>query len=156
MESSLQIERRLTQFLSIASVIILLRVTRLLSIMKVDRPVMHTFYEKTEVGQDDVLKLWKEEWSRAGFDTSVLTPDDANNHPFFEEMEERVQRIFDSSDYQGFCFYRWLAMATVGEWFRKIIILYNDDVTSDHDTYPTNIRPLDMAFLPRWWMDVGL
>jgi len=68
---------------------------------------MHTFYEKTEVGQDDVLKLWKEEWSRAGFDTSVLTLDDAKNHPYFEEMEERVERMFDSSDYQGFSFYRW-------------------------------------------------
>lgn len=88
---------------------------------------MHTFYEKTEVGQDDVLKLWKEEWSRAGFDTSVLTLDDAKNHPYFEEMEERVERMFDSSDYQGFCFYRWLAMATVGGGWM-----------SDYDIFPTN------------------
>jgi len=95
---------------------------------------MNTFYEKTEVGQDDVLKVWKEEWSRAGFDTNILTLDDAKNHPYFEEMEEIVQRMFDSSDYQAFCFYRWLAMATVGGGWM-----------SDYDIFPTNF-PLKQGF----------
>jgi len=90
------------------------------------RPVMHTFYEKVGVGEDDLLQVWKEEWSKAGFDTIVLKLDDAKKHPYFKEMEAIVTPLFGRG-YDAMCFYRWLAMAASGGGWM-----------SDYDTFPTN------------------
>lgn len=105
------------------------------------RPIMHTFYQKAkegaDVGEDDLLQIWKSEWERAGFDTKILTMDDARSHKYFTEMERIVQPILGER-YNGLCFYRWLAMATVeeGGWM------------SDYDVMPTNFPIQDGFVLP--------
>jgi len=103
------------------------------------RPVIHTFFHPLFPFEEKVLELWKDEWYRAGFDPVVLTLDDAKKNPYFNEVEEIVTPLHGETGYNALCFYRWLAMATVegGGWM------------SDHDTFPTNILPLDAAFLPR-------
>jgi len=94
------------------------------------RPIMHTFYEKVNTGEDDLLEAWKEEWDMAGFKTVVLNLEDAKKHPYFEEMEKVVEDLFFHG-YNKMCFYRWLAMAASGGgWI------------SDYDTFPTNF-PMD-------------
>ena len=102
-----------------------------------ERPIMHTFYQEAKEGEDDLLEVWKSEWNRAGFDTKVLTIEDARSHEYFEEMEKVIKPVWEE-EYNGLCFYRWLAMATVegGGWM------------SDYDTLPTNIPKEDLLSLP--------
>ena len=90
------------------------------------RPVMHTFYEKVSVGKDDLLEVWKEELTNAGFEARVLTLKDAERHPYFKEMKSIVAPYF-GNEYDAMCFYRWLAMAASGGGWM-----------SDYDTFPTN------------------
>jgi len=99
-----------------------------------DRLVIHTFFEdlsSTSSSQGNpLLDAWKEEWSRIGFETKILTMEDARQHPLYETMKDVIDRDVDS--YNKMCFYRWLAMASQAEggWM------------SDYDTFPTNF-PLD-------------
>ena len=53
------------------------------------------------------------QWRRAGFDTKVLTMEDAKKHSLYKEMKEVVDPLWGES-YNGLCFYRWIAMAEVG------------------------------------------
>jgi len=101
------------------------------------KPIMYTFYEKVGgVGEDDLIQVWKDEWQAIGFDTQILTMEDAKKHPLYDEMETAVRPIFGSS-YNAFCFYRWLAMAsTGGGWM------------SDYDTFPTNFPIEEATKLP--------
>jgi len=103
------------------------------------RPVIHTFFHSLSQNEDAVLELWKDEWSNAGFDPVVLDLEHARANPYFKEVQSILTPIHGSTGYNSLCFYRWLAMAMVegGGWM------------TDHDTFPTNIQPLDAAFLPR-------
>lgn len=103
------------------------------------RPVIHTFFHSLAPHEDAVLALWKDEWYNAGFDPVVLNLEHAKKNPYFTEVEEILTPLHGSTGYDSLCFYRWLAMAMVegGGWM------------TDHDTFPTNIRPLDLAILPR-------
>jgi len=95
-----------------------------------ERPIMHTFYEKVKDGENDLLVAWKEEWTRAGFETRVLKLDDAKRHPYFKQMEKVVKPMF-GKEYNAMCLYRWLAMAASGGGWM-----------CDYDTFPTNF-PMD-------------
>jgi len=108
---------------------------------------VHTFFDGTngedggagvrdEDGNDDalVLALWKDQWNQAGYDTIVLTMDNAKRHPRFEEIQQRLKTleanviaagnevVFDASS-----FYRWMAMASAG-----------GGLMSTYDTFPIN------------------
>lgn len=76
------------------------------------RPVMHTFFEPSDghPDGDELLKVWEYEWNRIGFDTKVLTMEDAKRHPLYKKMKKVVGPVFKET-YNAFCFYRWLAMA---------------------------------------------
>lgn len=91
------------------------------------RPIMHTFFHRVDrmTTEDQTLQLWREEWDNAGFDTVVLTLDDAKKHPDFEDIEKIMKPLFGSEGYNALCFYRWLAMAASGGGWM-----------SDHDTLP--------------------
>lgn len=108
---------------------------------QVKRPIMHTFYEKAhegaDVGEDELLQIWKSEWKRAGFETKILTMKDTRSHKYFTAMEKIIKPILGER-YNGLCFYRWLAMATVAEggWM------------SDYDVMPTNFPIQDGFILP--------
>ena len=56
------------------------------------RPRMYTFYHRVpttakESTDQETLDVWKEEWTRAGFDARVLTLDDATAHPNFNSYK---------------------------------------------------------------------
>ena len=83
------------------------------------RPVMHTFYQRTTLtGMTDVddrhlLEAWREGWHAAGWDTKILTLDDAKKHDKFESYEKTLtENTFDT--YNELCYVRWLAMAANG------------------------------------------
>lgn len=94
------------------------------------KPVIHTFFQPIK-GQDPMLQAWKDEWESVGWQTKVLTLDDAKKHPYFDTMREAVEKVFPSDTYNQLCFYRYLAMAADGGGWM-----------SDYDTFPTNF-PLD-------------
>lgn len=102
---------------------------------KPTKPVMHTFQHKKGSSEDiDLVQLWKEEWTRAGFDTRILTLADAKKHPYFKEMRKIIRPLFGDS-INAMMFYRWLAMAsTGGGWLAQ------------SDIFPTNF-PIKEGFL---------
>lgn len=93
-----------------------------------DRPVMHTFFSQlqpnphdsrqttagmTADAHTDMIRVWEESWQLAGWDTKVLTVEDAKQHPNYSFWDPTIQS-FKMSEYDKFCFYRWIAMAAVG------------------------------------------
>ena len=90
------------------------------------RPVMHTFYTKVKDGEDALLDVWATEWEKAGFDTKVLTLQDAKKHRYYKKMKKVIEPLFGEK-YNALCFYRWLAMVQEGGGWM-----------SDYDTFPTN------------------
>lgn len=91
------------------------------------RPVMHTFHHLRSPEEDQVVELWKKEWYHAGFDTRVLTLEDARRHPAFEEVEGIMEPLHGSRSHEALCFYRWFAMAALGGGWM-----------SESDTFPIN------------------
>jgi len=104
-------------------------------------PVMHTFFHSFERPQDkpeeEVLALWKREWTNAGFDAKVLTMEDAKRHPDFEMVKNIMEPIHGENGYDALCFYRWLAMAASGGGWM-----------SDHDTFPATFPMNEAIDLP--------
>jgi len=95
------------------------------------RPIMHTFYHLKSPEEDQVVELWRKEWTNAGFRTRVLTLEDAVKPPAFKEVERIMEPLHGSRSHEAMCFYRWFAMAALGGgWL------------SESDTFPTNF-PLD-------------
>lgn len=96
------------------------------------RPVMYTFFHRIDpkkrgTGMDDaadnvMMKAWKEEWNKGGYDTKVLDLNDAKKHPKFKEYEAELKKVpmrgrggkGVNRYYNELCFYRWLAMSAVG------------------------------------------
>jgi len=97
------------------------------------KPVMHTFFLSRSSNEEKVLQLWKDEWEAAGFDPVVLTMDDAEKHPDFEDVRDIMLPLHGETGYDSLCFYRWFAMAAAGGGWM-----------SDHDTYPLNF-PLEFG-----------
>ena len=89
------------------------------------RPKMYTFYRRVEIGAANdtdvaLLDLWREEWTRAGFDAKILTLDNAKAHPSFASYQKTLHEnttLHTPLEYNYMCFYRWLAMAAIGGGF---------------------------------------
>ncbi len=101
-----------------------------------DRPVMHTFFEPngsccgmTLEGHLKLVEAWEHAWQARGWDTIVLTKEDAMKYPEFESMNQRLEDM-KVDKYNRRCFWRWMAMAMIendhggGGWM------------SDYDTFP--------------------
>lgn len=116
------------------SIMVLMMAAMKIPIVKEEtRPVIYTFQQKKGRGDLDLIELWKEEWSKAGFRPRILTLADAKKNRYFKEMEDVVSPLFGDG-YDAMCFYRWLAMASVGGGWM-----------SEADTFPTNF-PLSEGF----------
>ena len=95
-------------------------------------PIMNTFWEPvpggccgaSEEGHNKLIAAWKSSWENRGWETRILTLDDAKKHPDFDKLEGILQQL-EVNDYNRRCFYRWLAMVTVGGGWM-----------SDYDTFP--------------------
>jgi hypothetical protein len=123
-------------------------------------PIMSTFYQRVEDAggghilldtDEEILGIWKSAWSDAGWETRILTMEDARRHPRFDyyakKLEVATPGIHEPVDYNKVCFYRWLAMTTVqGGWL------------SDYDVIPlpksynnTRELPYDGDFTVHEW-----
>uniref|UniRef100_A0A6S8TE51 Nucleotide-diphospho-sugar transferase domain-containing protein n=1 Tax=Chaetoceros debilis TaxID=122233 RepID=A0A6S8TE51_9STRA len=124
-----------------------------------EKPIMHTFYEPvgeggccgmTKEGHEHLLDAWKKAWEDAGWETKVLTKEDAMKHPDFEMLDERLKSRLAVTEYNRRCFWRWLAMASLDQpsgWM------------SDYDTFPlelTSERGLEIAAEDNSFKSYGL
>jgi hypothetical protein len=104
-----------------------------------EKPIMHTFFEPngacclmTLEGHFKLLEAWEQAWQARGWDTKVLTKEDAVKYPEFEEVNKRLDEL-KVDDFNRRCFWRWMAMAMIendhggGGWM------------SDYDTFPLGI-----------------
>lgn len=116
------------------------------------KPVMHTFFDPVpnsccgmnEEGHETLLDVWKKAWEAEGWQTKVLTKNDAKSHPDFKSLNARLEKLH-VTPYNRRCFWRWLAMASLhdedgeeagGGWM------------SDYDLFPvglTSERGVDMS-----------
>ena len=58
-----------------------------------------------------LVKLWRESWTRNGFDCQVLTEADARRHPDFDRLDAYVAKLptVCGRQYERACWLRWLA-----------------------------------------------
>lgn len=110
-------------------------------LLRSDKPVMHTFYAKIQgkhqtgmKEHDDrlLLEAWKSAWEAAGWTTKILGVEDAMRYENFEALDGPISK-HTNGDYNKFCFYRWMAMATVE----------SGGFMADYDTFPL---PSEVAF----------
>lgn len=83
---------------------------------------IYTYYQDINFSaQQELIDLWKESWSRQGYEPIVLNLHDAKKHPYYETLNSEMRRIFkeitnkEIAKYGMSCWFRWLAYATQAE-----------------------------------------
>ena len=105
-----------------------------------ERPIMNTFFEPVDDNHDHLLAqlvVWTKAWEDAGWETKVLTLQDAKRHAFFNRYKKSFDKTNQVDDYNRMGFYRWLAMSVSGGGWM-----------SDYDTMPLYSNPSDSLTLP--------
>mmetsp|Transcript_3250 Transcript_3250/g.4991 ORF Transcript_3250/g.4991 Transcript_3250/m.4991 type:complete len:317 (+) Transcript_3250:113-1063(+) len=82
------------------------------------KPIMATFFEvvdegccgMTKEGHENLLRAWEDSWQAVGWETKILTKEDAMKHPDFDLLDEKLKNVY-VSPYNRRCMWRWLAMA---------------------------------------------
>lgn len=87
------------------------------------RPVINVFYEPiapeqrfTSMSDEDdeaLLDFWKQSWSTAGWESRVLSLQDAKKHSLYQSFEKELDRLC-MDEFGKFSLLRWLAMAGAG------------------------------------------
>jgi hypothetical protein len=64
-----------------------------------------------------LIQLWRESWTRAGFEPEVLCEWHARRHPYFEEYNAAVSKLptVNNPIYEIACYWRWLAVCAVSQ-----------------------------------------
>ena len=91
----------------------------------------------TVEADEAMMELWKAHWRGIGWEPRILTIEDAQRHPRYEEFQQKLElvplwgkkRAGVNREYNMHCYTRWLAMAVVGGGWM-----------SDYDVLP--IRPI--------------
>jgi hypothetical protein len=96
------------------------------------RPPIYTFYsplvraldtpreQRTRKADKELLEAWKSAWHDAGWDPNIITLEDAKRHPAYDAFTAKVQQTKllgaggRNSEYNEYCFLRFLAMAFIG------------------------------------------
>jgi hypothetical protein len=96
------------------------------------RCVVYTYFEDQGMGDGPAVDVWREVWSKAGWDPKVLTQNDAAKHPRYNEMVDRFMTYPTSNPagYELACYLRYLAMAEAGGGFM-----------TDYDVVNVNVPP---------------
>ena len=98
---------------------------------------IYTYYEEINFPQQkEMLELWRESWSKMGFETIVLGEEDAKKSPDYDLFVRKMQFIFNEitgqelSSYGLSCFVRWLAYSTVENKQEKFLVSDYDVINS--------------------------
>eukprot|EP00542_Grammatophora_oceanica_P009039 CAMPEP_0194042814 /NCGR_PEP_ID=MMETSP0009_2-20130614/14554_1 /TAXON_ID=210454 /ORGANISM="Grammatophora oceanica, Strain CCMP 410" /LENGTH=250 /DNA_ID=CAMNT_0038686809 /DNA_START=62 /DNA_END=814 /DNA_ORIENTATION=+ len=79
----------------------------------------------TQQADDELLQLWKDEWSKAGWEPRLIGIEEAMRHPQYAQYNSILDGLPNLKVYDRYCFLRWLAMSVVGGGWM-----------SDYDTFP--------------------
>lgn len=106
--------------------------------------VIHTFYEPRmdtfERNSDDTENLlmigaWAEAWRDAGFQTRVLTLYEAEQHPLFKELEEKMsgfRSLVADNPYERLCYYRCLVLLLSSSLLLACSLFFSSPRERDH------------------------
>ena len=108
-----------------------------------------TYYEDFGFNnQLDIIELWKQSWSKNGYDAIVLGKKDVVTHCFYNDFCAVIKNIHKSitdkeiSAYGLSCFVRWLAYSNLKQYDR----FYVSDYDVINKNYPV-IYPIDRLHL---------
>jgi hypothetical protein len=75
-----------------------------------------TYYDDFKGRKEPLIDLWKESWSKHGWNPTVLKPEDAERHPNYSLFVKAVSRLptVNHKKYELACYVRHLAMGVVG------------------------------------------
>lgn len=79
---------------------------------------IYAYHEQLFENQSELLELWKESWERGGFEPVILTQEDAQKSPYYDEFLTSIKQIhlditgFNIRNYGIACYIRWLAYST--------------------------------------------
>lgn len=94
-----------------------------------------------------LIALWRDAWTRQGFEPFVLQEWHARQHPQFNEYHNVVSQLptVNSAAYERACFIRWLALAQVGGGFMSDYDVFprRDDFDGDLGLLPMTGRDLN-------------
>lgn len=83
---------------------------------------VYTYYENINFhAQDNLLKLWKRSWEKQGFEAIILTRQDAEKSPYYDEFMGELGKIHPFitgnplGKYGATCYRRWLAYSVQDE-----------------------------------------
>lgn len=136
-----------------------------------ERPplVMHTFYNRhNDILQDEneikdhqsMLQIWTETWKNMGWDTKILTINDAKQHPQYDHYIQKLNMIplkgksGHVQEYNKLCYLRWLAMSANhvgGGWFSDFDALPLQPIQEDLDyelAQDSTFRVYHMGYVP--------
>jgi len=93
------------------------------------RPIIHTFILEDDITpifqQDELIRLWAESWSDAGWNPVVLTKKDAMQHPDYDNINSKlIDAEIEKFDRFG-RYLRYVAMSLVpeGGWYSEPYVM---------------------------------
>lgn len=77
---------------------------------------VYTYYEPINAETPGTMQVWKESWSRHGWEPVVLGVEDFKQHPAWEFYDAATDKLptFNNRIYERACYRRWMAMGPVG------------------------------------------
>lgn len=103
--------------------------------------------------QEELLNLWSESWSRAGFDPCIVSLKDAQNSPFFETLSEQMSDLCRQitgktlSAYGLHCYLRWMAYSTVNDLNEFVLVSDYDVFNNGSSKNDWNLNDSSLTFL---------
>ena len=95
--------------------------------------------------QNKIINIWSTSWKARGFEPIVLTDEDAEKHPQYDELYKKIKQIWSGVNNREFnergekysmsCYLRWLAYAALDNTDRFYL--------SDYDIINFNFKPGD-------------
>ena len=98
-----------------------------------------TFYNRVPQLKpaDELIELWRESWSRNGWNPVVLGLNDAQKHPLYADYVEGIKakaKSVNPGDYDLMCWVRWLALDVMG-----------GGLMTDYDVINRNFKDSDIS-----------
>lgn len=77
---------------------------------------VYTYYDNFKRREEPLIDLWREAWSKHGWNPVVLSPESAERHPRYSEFVKAVSRLptVNNPKYELACYVRHLAMSVIG------------------------------------------
>lgn len=106
--------------------------------------------------QEELLTLWRESWSKAGFEPCVVNLKDAQKSPLFETLSNKMTYFFNQitgktlSAYGLHCFLRWLAYSTIDNSDELILVSDYDVFNNASNKNDWNVNDSGLTFFQGW------